>query len=108
MKLDMQPDILNKFTSHLKHALHNAAALAIELGNRYIDPEHLLYGLAEAKGGIAFEILKRSEFDVNRLKASIRERSDAVPPPSPLSVGDLRFSLPAKRALEKAVLVDGQ
>ena len=108
MKLNMQPDILNKFTSHLKLTLQNAAALAIELGNRYIDPEHLLYGLAESKGGIAFEILKRSGFDVGRLKTSIRERSDAAPPATPLTIGDLRLSLPAKRALEKAVLVAGQ
>lgn len=108
MKLDMQPDILNKFTSHLKHTLQHAAALAIEFGNRSINPEHLLYGLAEAKGGIAFEILTRSGFDVAKLKNDIRERNDAAPAAVPLTVGDLRFSLPAKRALEKAVLVAGQ
>ncbi|MBI4092855.1 MAG: ATP-dependent Clp protease ATP-binding subunit [Candidatus Kerfeldbacteria bacterium] len=100
----MQPDILNKFTTHLKNTLQHAAGLALELGNRYINPEHLLFGLAEAKGGIAFEILSRAGFHVARLKTSIRERNDSVSS-SPLSISDLRFSLPAKRALEKAVLI---
>ncbi len=104
----MQPDILNKFTSHLKHTLQQAASLALELGNRYIDPEHLLFGLAESKGGIAFEILSRSGFDVGRLKTSIRERNDIASAAPRLAVGDLRFSLPAKRALEKAVLIASQ
>ncbi|MFH0828919.1 MAG: ATP-dependent Clp protease ATP-binding subunit [Candidatus Kerfeldbacteria bacterium] len=104
----MQPDVLNKFTAHLKNTLQRAAALALELGNRFINPEHLLYGLAESKGGIAFEILTRSGFDVAKLKASIRERNDTAAQPSRLTVSDLRFSLPAKKALEKAVLVAGQ
>ncbi len=103
----MRPDILNKFTTHLKNTLQHGLELALELGNRYINPEHLLFGLAEAKGGIAFEILNRSGFNVARLKASIRERNESVASGA-LAKSDIRFSLPAKRALEKAVLVAHQ
>ncbi len=103
----MQPDILNKFTTHLKNTLQHAAALALELRNRFINPEHLIYGLAEAKGGIAFEILSRAGLDLAHLKTSIRGRNDSVAAVQ-LSISDLRFSLPAKRALEKAVLVANQ
>ncbi|MBI4090387.1 MAG: ATP-dependent Clp protease ATP-binding subunit, partial [Candidatus Kerfeldbacteria bacterium] len=104
--MDVPPDIINKFTTHLKNTLQHAAALALELNNRFINPEHLLYGLAESKGGIAFEILNRAGFNINRLKSSIRERNDTTA--SRLSISDLRFSLPAKRALEKAVLIASQ
>jgi len=107
MNPPMQPDILNKFTAHLKNTLQHAAALSLELGSRFINPEHLLFGLAESKGGIAFEILSRAGINVQRLKTGIRERNDA-PSAAQLSVSDLRFSLPAKRALEKSVLVANQ
>lgn len=104
----MKPEILNKFTTHLKNTLSEAAYLALELKNKYVNPEHLLYGLAESKGGIAYEILSRAGLQLDQLKEMIRLRNEASLTPSDFSLANLRFSLPAKKALEKAVVVANQ
>ncbi len=103
---DLQPEIVDKFTSRLRHALHYAAELTLELKNRYVNPEHLLFGLAETKGGVAFEILRKSGVKLDALRDLISVRNEPVlKPGQTLVLDDLKFSLPAKRALEKAVLV---
>ncbi len=103
---DLQPEILRKFTAHLQNALTFAADLTLELKNRYVNPEHLLFGLAETKGGVAFEILRKSGLKLDSLRDLISVRNEPVlKPGQALSMVDLHFSLPAKRALEKAVLL---
>ncbi len=103
---DLHPDIVDKFTSRLRHALHYAAELTLELKNRYVNPEHLLFGLAETKGGVAFEILRKSGVKLDALRDLISVRNEPVlKPGQTLVLDDLKFSLPAKRALEKSVLV---
>jgi len=102
----LQPDILQKFTQHLRNALNYAADLTLELKNRYVNPEHLLFGLAETKGGVAYEILRRSGVKLDSLRDLISVRNEPVLKPGQTIVyADLKFSLPAKRALEKAVLL---
>lgn len=105
MEEQLQPDVVNKFTQHLRNALNYAADLTLELKNRYVNPEHLLFGLAETKGGVAFEILRRNGVKLDSLRDLISVRNEPVlKPGQTLSYTDLKFSLPAKRALEKAVL----
>jgi ATP-dependent Clp protease ATP-binding subunit ClpC len=105
MEEHLQPDVINKFTQHLRNALNYAADLTLELKNRYVNPEHLLFGLAETKGGVAFEILRRNGVKLDSLRDLISVRNEPVlKPGQTLSYDDLKFSLPAKRALEKAVL----
>lgn len=100
----MKPSILNKFTTHLRNTLTRASDLAVELRNTYVNPEHFLYGLAEQKGGIAFDILNKSGLTIATLRDFVRMRNEPVPD-APLSREELHFSLPAKRAVEKAVLI---
>lgn len=103
---DFKPEILEKFTVHLKSALQYAAELSLELKNTYVNPEHLLFGLAETKGGVAFEILRKSGIKLDTLRDLISVRNEPVlKPGQSMDIGGLKFSLPAKRALEKAVLV---
>lgn len=103
---DFKPEILEKFTTHLKSSLNAAAELSLTLKNRYINPEHLLFGLAETKGGVAFEILRKSGVKLDTLRDLISVRNEPVlKPGQTLTIADLKFSLPAKRAMEKAVLV---
>src|SRR6187401_637097 len=99
----MKPEILKKFTTHLRNTLTRASELAIELRNTYVNPEHFLFGLAEQKGGIAYDILAKSGLTVPMLRDFVRVRNEPVPE-APLSRDELHFSLPAKRAIEKAVL----
>lgn len=103
---DLKPEILSKFTTHLRSSLSFAADLSLELKNRYINPEHLLFGLAETKGGVAYEILRKSGVKLDTLRDLISVRNEPVlKPGQSLRSDDLKFSLPAKRALEKSVLV---
>ncbi|MBI2984272.1 MAG: ATP-dependent Clp protease ATP-binding subunit [Candidatus Kerfeldbacteria bacterium] len=103
---DLKPEILQKFTTHLRSAINFAAELSVELKNRYINPEHLLFGLAETKGGVAYEILRKSGIKLDTLRDLISLRNEPVLKPGlNLRADELKFSLPAKRALEKSVLV---
>lgn len=103
---DLPPDILGKFTTHLNNALTYAAELTLELKNRYVNPEHLLFGLAETKGGVAFEILRKTGIKLDALRDLISVRNEPVLKPGQiLALTDVKFSLPAKRVLEKAVLI---
>ncbi len=101
----LEPEIYSKFSSHLKSSLNFAAELTLELKNRYVNPEHLLFGLAETKGGVAYEILRKSGLKLDALRDLISVRNEPVlKPGQTLTMTDLQFSLPSKRALEKAVL----
>lgn len=103
----MRPPILNKFTTHLKNTLSEAAEIALEHHARLIQPDHLFVALAAQKGGIAYEILARGSLDLARLHRYLDEHKDsagAVDDPS-FNLADVRFAPSAKRALEKAVLV---
>lgn len=103
---DLKPDILGKFTAHLNGALTNAAELTLELKNRYVNPEHLLFGLAETKGGVAYELLRKSGIKLDALRDLISVRNEPMlKPGQTLALTEVKFSLPAKRALEKAVLI---
>lgn len=103
---DFRPDVFQKFTHHLRSALNYAADLTLELKNSYVNPEHLLFGLAETKGGVAYEILRKSGVKLDTLRDLISVRNEPVLKPGQvLTVADLKFSLPAKRALEKSVLL---
>jgi len=103
---ELPPDILGKFTTHLNSALTYAAELTLELKNRYVNPEHLLFGLAETKGGVAYELLRKGGVKLDALRDLISVRNEPVLKPGQvISLTEVKFSLPAKRTLEKAVLI---
>ncbi|MFA5069857.1 MAG: ATP-dependent Clp protease ATP-binding subunit [Patescibacteria group bacterium] len=99
----MDIPVLKKFTQHLKNALDAAAKLALELKNKYINPEHFLYGLLSARGGISHDILGKTKLKTEDLKISVRQTNEPVSGDM-MDIAQLKFSLPAKKALEKAVL----
>lgn len=103
---DLRPDILGKFTAHLNSALTYAAELTLELKNTYVNPEHLLFGLAETKGGVAYELLRKAGVKLDTMRDLISIRNEPVLKPGhSIALTDVQFSLPAKRAIEKAVLI---
>lgn len=106
----MKPNILNKFSAHLKRTLASASRFALELGSASIEPEFLLYGLAESKGGVAYEILRKSGLKAEHLKTFIelRRKRPAATREKGLTIEDLTFSATAKKALERAVLTANQ
>ncbi len=101
------PDILEKFTGHLKTTLAKAYAIAIELRSPGIHPEHLLLALLSHRGSVAGELLRKARLSSEELRRGIKEatlvddgfvREEAGTADAPKLTAD------AKRAVEKAVL----
>ncbi len=98
------PDIIDRFTAHLRNVLTRALCLVVETQAGQIQPEHLLWGVATEEGSVGAEILRKGKIDADRLRALLGV------PEAPLSVDRIPqqtlppLSEPAKRVIEKAVL----
>lgn len=68
----MALDILNKFTTNLKHALVRAINLSIELKHPKVLPIHLLNSLSEQNGSIANEIIHKYNLHPSTLRQYVR------------------------------------
>ena len=60
-----------KFTKSAEKALQYANDVAIELKHNYIGTEHLLYGLAKEKSGIANKVLENQNINEEIVAAKI-------------------------------------
>ncbi len=56
-----------KFTKSANKALELASELAIKLGHNYVGTEHLLYGLAEEKTGVAGRVLEKQDITTEKI-----------------------------------------
>lgn len=69
----MEKPIQDKLTSRLKNVLATASKISLELSHRHIGTEHILYGMAQESGSLAYSILKKfgltSEFVLAELAA---------------------------------------
>ena len=72
----------SKFSDKIKNVISYSKEEAIRLGNQSIGAEHLLLGIIRERTGVAMEILKDLEVDVDTLKNSIetKVRKDATLP----------------------------
>ncbi len=96
------PDLLDRFTVHLKEALQNALAFAVGSGRESIDPGDLLVGLAMGRGSIAAELFAKAQVKEEGVKNRFRGFSTPHEPGTPLAPD---LSPAVKRILEKAVLL---
>lgn len=55
----MEKPILDKLTSRLKSVLASASRVSEELQHRHVGTEHLLYGMLQESGSLAYSILKK-------------------------------------------------
>lgn len=96
------PDIVDKFTSHLKSALTRALVAAVEEGEVFVAPKHLLWALATQKGCLAAEVLHKHKVKLPSVRKLVSHGAakdisgEAKTPP---------LSENAKRMVEKAVLI---
>lgn len=101
--------ITDKFTTHLKNALKKARELTTSMGSRFINPEHLVYGLIMQKGSIAGEILVQSGLSAERIRTVILKNNQGVlddrVAAQPIQQS---FSLHTKKAIEKSALIAHQ
>jgi len=102
------PDILDKFTSHLKNVLAKSYSLAVEMNSPGINPEHLLLSLLHQKGSIGGELLHKANISAEEVRRLLRLADElALEQGAAAGAGEdniPKLSPDAKRAIEKAVL----
>lgn len=97
----LEPDLIARFTSHLKEALQKALSFAIGSGRDIVLPGDLLVGLLSEKGSIAAEILSKSQIQLADAQEYFRGEP-ALREPGATITPDL--SPAVKRLLEKCIL----
>ncbi|MDI6729009.1 MAG: ATP-dependent chaperone ClpB [Thermodesulfovibrionales bacterium] len=94
---------LDKLTLKSQEALQEAQRIAEVKGNQQLDVEHLLYALLEDEDGIAYQILKRLNVDINSLKADVDKEIEKFPKVSGATpLGQIYIAPRLKAVLEKA------
>ena len=96
-----EPDILARFTTHLKEALQKGLAFAIDHGRDVVEPGDVLVGLLEEKGSIAADILTKSHVSLENARVLFRGLPTPHQTGAPVSPD---LSPGVKRLLEKCVL----
>lgn len=97
----LQPDLLSRFTHHLKEALQKSLAFAIASGREQVAPGDLIVGLLQEPGSIAAEVLGKASIRTEEAEREFRGLPTPHEPGTPIAP-DLSVSV--KRILEKAVL----
>ncbi|PIS41145.1 MAG: hypothetical protein COT25_04705, partial [Candidatus Kerfeldbacteria bacterium CG08_land_8_20_14_0_20_42_7] len=104
----MKSPITDKFTTHLKRALHHASSFARETEYDSVTPAHMIVGLIEQRGSLAAELLGKAGVDLGRLKKEIEEKGKiqgtVALTPTSNKAKQLRLSRSAKHALEKGAI----
>lgn len=93
------PDLLDRFTTHLKEALQKALAFCVAQGRELLEPGDLVVGLLLEKGSIANEILTKHGVQLEKAKLAFSGQPLHA---SPIATPDL--SPAVKRIIEKCVL----
>lgn len=97
-------DIIDKFSTHLKNVLTRALCFAVEMDEKTVEPEHLLWALGTQKGSLGAELLKKAEIkqqDLRQLVGAVNRKKKTQ---TTLNNAFLQLSDEAKRMVEKAVL----
>ena len=93
------PDLINRFTTHLKEALQKALSFAVTNGRDLVEPGDLVVGLMHEKGSIGYELLRKTGYQLEEAISRFRGHPAQT---KPLATPDL--SPPVKRIIEKCVL----
>lgn len=97
----LEPDLLARFTGHLKEALHKALTFTLGAGRDAVEPGDVLVGLLSQKGSLASEILHKSGVALRPAEVTFRGFPAAHRPGSTVAPD---LSPAVKRLLEKCVL----
>ena len=97
----LTPDLLDRFTTHLKNALQTALQFAVRNGRMLVEPGDILVGLTHEKGSIGAEILLKSGVTLPNAEATFRGVLPVFPTGG-VAAPDL--SPAVKRIVEKCIL----
>ena len=89
----------DKFTQKTIETIQTAQSMAQENGNQYLTPEHLLYALIDADGGLIGTLLGRMGVDCNAVLSELDTAIDRLPK---VSGGQVYFSNDANKVLVNA------
>lgn len=95
------PDLLARFTTHLKEALQKSLTFSIQNGRDLVEPGDLIAGLLQERGSIGAEILLKSNVRYQRAEGLFRGQPTVHTPGAPIAPD---LSPMVKRLLEKCVL----
>lgn len=98
----LEPDLLSRFTTHLKEALQKSLTFTLSCGRDVVDPGDLLVGLLRERGSIASEVLSKAPVPVESAERAFR---GAALPRTPGTAVAPDLSAMVKRILEKAILI---
>ncbi len=96
-------NIIDRFSTHLREVLVGSIRIAAELKNPSVEPIHLLLALSIQKGSVANEVLNRYKLDMPILPR--QNRASSISRQSEIGTKMSPFSLNAKTALEKALII---
>lgn len=96
----LAPDLLDRFTTHLKEALQKALAFAITNGRELVEPGDIVVGLLYEKGSIGSELLLKAGVTIDAAEQRFRGMPGT---PRPVLTPDLSASV--KTLIEKCVLI---
>ena len=68
-----------KYTQKTLDAVKTAQSMAQENGNQYLTPEHLLYALVDADGGLIGTLLGRMGVDCNAVLSELDSSIQQLP-----------------------------
>lgn len=94
-------NILDKFTNNFKKVVSLAYGLALELHQKEIKPEYLLYALSQQRGSVAADVLNKLKIKADYLKNRITTGQTINDGLSQ----DPELSWEAKKIIEKAVVI---
>ncbi len=80
--------MMDRMTNQLQQALSEAQSAAVERGNQFIEPLHVLSALLEPQGNL----LRLAGVDVQALRRQVAEKLKALPQVSGAAAGDVKIS----------------
>ncbi len=92
--------IRNNFSQRVQVVIQLSREEAIRLGHDYIGTEHLLLGILREGGGIAVELLKELDIDLDDLKKSIEDAVRSTG--GTITMGNIPFTKRGERVLRVA------
>ena len=69
----------NKFTQKTLESLQNAQKLAIEYQNQALEPEHLMYAIANQEGGLIPQLLQQMGVEPDSFESAVEKRVAQLP-----------------------------
>lgn len=97
----LEPDLIARFTTHLKEALQKALSFAISRGRMIVEPGDLVVGLLQERGSIGAEVFLKANIKQEVAEEAFRGQPTPHEQGGPIAPD---LSLGVKKLLEKCIL----